>query len=215
MAVKREMSISAEAVFINKQTGEVMSEDSVQQIIRSNGGRISMQPRINKYGIAEAYIVDVLNKDGITYGRQGNAPGIAGEEFPPFAMVSTSGELIDSDSLRGNWIILHFTNPFRNGEEEKAEIERMASYLSEIPDQDRLNYIRVTTYSPDPSIRSEVEVPDYWEYIADGSPFLQRYGIAQFPSLYLINPEGVLIKLLQSVDYPTLKSELRSFQSGQ
>jgi cytochrome oxidase Cu insertion factor (SCO1/SenC/PrrC family) len=213
MAVKNKFTISDDAVFINKHTGEVLSEDSVQRIIRANGGRISMQHRINKYGITEAYIVDVLSKDGMTYGRQGNAPGIVGEVFPPFAMTSTSGELIDSDSLRGNWIILHFTIPFRNSAAEKEGIERMGSYLAEIPDQRKLTYVRVTTYSPDPAIQSAIQVPDYWKYISNGSPFQQRYGIMDYPSFYLINPQGELVELLKSVDYATLKSELLSLQS--
>ncbi len=177
--------------FYNKATGEELTKAEFSSLLERNNNRISMYPRVDKFGKIYAYDVDTANTSGRTI-PPAEPVLSAGDSLMPFVMTGMDGQTYDSYSLRGTNLLIafyiSFSPPFYEMKFFRKTVEEF-NERSEALNLKMLSLVHRTTAE----IAEEYEgLPDGVVIIPDARNFSQRYGIARYPAYMVVDRHGMV-----------------------
>lgn len=174
----------------------------------SKGSSIYTEEKINKYGEVDSIIVDP-NRLDIRRFRDISKRVKNGNESLPFVMRSINKNILDSEKLKGQNILVQFqvivNKPYFN---EKT-IEEFNNLMLEYKNSKNILGITVFESSKD-EIKEKVEINKYpnIEFVADGRNFNERYLNLIVPTYILIDKLGKLVGYYERVEMDKLKRDI-------
>ena len=193
----------------DKESGKLLTEDEMAELF-ANGNPI-LEPRMDKYGQPSSFTVDRSGSGSRINTRDASKRPLPGEEVLPFIMKSLSGESLDSEALRGQFILLHFELVVSPPIFSLSKFNEMQSSIESIKKEDSLVAISVFQSSQQ-DIEAVLELSQYpSQIVADGRGFSVRYQITDFPSFLLIGKRGELIGYYKRSEWNKLKSDLAKY----
>ncbi len=199
--------ISGQKIY-NKDTGERISDEELQELIKINPN-IMLEPCINKYGKVESFEVDP-KRTSRALQRDVSMRSQKGEQFPPFVMKTIEDVVLDLEKLNGKNVLvqfqLSFTLPFFR-ESTLAEFSNLCSQLKSTTDIEAI----VVTESSKQELLNSIE-PEKYEVniVPNGRNFSQKYLVVDFPTIVLIDSNGKLVGYYNQTETAMLKSDIKN-----
>ena len=189
----------------NKATGEIIKDTDLPALIESNK-IIVFEPVIDKYGEVESFLVD-LTRTHRRLERDTCLRVSKGEEFPAFVCQTVDKKKIDSEELRGKYVLLQFqlscVVPFF----KLKIIDKFNKLVNELQQENEIHSIVLFESSKD-EILENIDVSKYTpEFVADSRNFSVRYQIITYPSVVLIDPEGKLLGYYDAFEIDKLRED--------
>lgn len=190
----------------NKLTGEIITEKDLGNFIKKYPNSV-FEPVIDKYGNIESFQVDPSKPDR-RMTRDISKRVKNGEQFPEFVMKSMKNNILDSEKLKGNAILIRFQLFFNESffnETEFNEFENLVDELKRTMDFSSI----IVTESSENEVRNKIDINKcISEIIPDGRNFNARYLVTHFPSYIIIDKYGALISYYETNDLLQLKMDL-------
>jgi peroxiredoxin len=121
---------------------------------------------------------------------------LPGMEAPAFSVVDTDGNRINSEDLRGKYLILEFFEP-RN-EVFLKEFGRRETFVSSL--DERAFQVLSISLEPDQDVNEalfeEGKPPGRFAFVPEGrdSDIARLYNIQVVPTRFLIDPDGIIVR---------------------
>jgi len=184
-----------------------MSQKEVYELLSVK--KLNLEEVINKYGEIERYEIDpnIVSKEKFT--RDTGKRVKQGEVFLPFVMKSITNKTLDSDKLKGQYILLQFQlsinepnlieKPFLEFEKILSEHKNIQGiFISQSTKKESKDKIGNKSY--------------HFEIVPNGRNFDKRYIIIDYPTMILIDKDGTLISYYTTYDMGKLKTDLKNLQ---
>lgn len=199
-------SIKVSGNVYNKQTGQQLTEEETNNLIKENPG-IVFEHVYDKKGILEKLLFDPNNiLTGSVVLRKEENQVKSGELFPEFVFNTVDGEKIASKKLRDSWILLRFElfskviNP-----EEITSLERQ---IVEFNLTDKLTAVILFADTEADIKKNFGTGGSIFKLVPDGRNFHEMYNIIKFPTTILIDKNRVVYKYYsrnEKIDFNKLK----------
>lgn len=191
---------------INAETGEKFSEKEFIQFIQQHPGLVPKE-KIDKYGNVEAMIFDPHKTGKVSY-RDPALRVKPGDDFLPFVMKTTTGDVLDSEKLKGKKILLHCQISLKTKAlfVEKAFNEVVQLTKEYKNPEELLLVIWTEDFANDLKDFTSENAPFY--IVADARNFYERYYVTSFPCNILIDKQGKLVSYFDNIDFEKLKTTL-------
>lgn len=153
-------------------------------------------------GVLAALLVGVLAFEVVTGGDDGVRSGLVGRAAPAVVGIATSGEVVDIDRWRGDWVLVNFFAtwcvPCVREHPELVEFARRHG-----PDGDGIAVQVVSiAFDDDPASVEEFFATrgGDWPVLVDNTgPLALDYGVRGVPESYLISPAGQVVGVFYGV----------------
>ena len=187
----------------NKNTGEKMIPEKVEQLIRNNS-KIRLEPYYGNDGkVSRFYYFPEAAS-----GKKIAATEIieAGKPFLEFKMKTTEGKMVWLKDLKGKLVVLHFTLDamyFRYDELENLDKKINTLYRKE--DVEALVLVESSATSLAPKF--DLKISNF-ELVNEALGFVRKFGLRRLPSTVVIDAEGKLLGIFKRVEDIDLNSYL-------
>lgn len=153
-------------------------------------------------GVLAALLVGVLAFEVVTGGDDGVRSGLVGRAAPAVVGTATSGEVVDIDRWRGDWVLVNFFAtwcvPCVREHPELVEFARRHG-----PDGDGIAVQVVSiAFDDDPASVEEFFATrgGDWPVLVDNTgPLALDFGVRGVPESYLISPAGQVVGVFYGV----------------
>jgi peroxiredoxin len=180
----------------NKQTGKKMTGEDLALLLKENPG-LQLIPEFNRYGEVERYLYDPENPFYDRKRDPSKSPK-SGEMFPEFTFTTTKNKTLPIEELMGSWILIQFqTFPEMTNEKQ---LKQLNEEIQNLKNQGvRISSFIVFSYDDDIDFLIE-EYQDSFHFVKNGIGFNEMFHISNFPSTFLINPQGIITNLFLGFD---------------
>ncbi len=192
----------------NKSTGEKLSNKTLQMLMKEHPG-ITFEKVFNKYGEIEKYL---YNPDSIVIGvgvtRTLEKQTKPGHQFPPFAFTTIDDKLLDSEQLRGSWVLIRFELFVKMSNLE--DIEQLNEQIKEIGSDQKIVPI-ISFVDSQKTVEESFDSGKYqFEVVGDNRSFQEMFNIISLPTTILLDPEGVVVDYFNKGDKLILRDLLEN-----
>jgi hypothetical protein len=189
---------------LNKETGKIMNDRELSDLIKENP-HIYMEPVVNKFGEIESFTVDPGASNTLSK-RDTTKRTPKGGQFPPFIMKSIQNKVLDSEELKGKWILFHFQLEFIKPFFAESALKEFNNLVSDLKGSTEMVAI-VLTQSSKEDILSQVDPKNLSvDIVPDGRNFFQRYLVVVCPSYALIDKNGNLVRYFKHSESSEIKA---------
>lgn len=196
MVIGETRQIRVDEILYNKQTGEKMTGEQLNNLLIKTPGLV-LEPVYNREGKPYRFYYDPENP---FFERKRNPelqPKI-NKPFPPTTFTDLAGKKHHLDSLLGQWIIVDFN--FLPSFIKEDEMEKIASQLEELRQSGiQVQGFEVLSSQQDPSPVLTAFQEDF-TIVTNAAGFFEVFHINSVPFSFLIDPKGILVKILKDED---------------
>ncbi|MCL6265804.1 peroxiredoxin family protein [Flagellimonas myxillae] len=174
----------------NILTGEPMSQEELNQLIRSNPN-VHVEHVYDKYGKLESFWFNP-NKNMGPATTMGRTP--TGGIFPEFVFKTTTGTEIASEKLRGKWIILRFEGYPEDFMFKKHELLELDEKINAFKSKGEAVEAVALFYWDKDRAQRVFSVPNSnFKVVANAHRFGSKFKILRYPKTLVIGPDGTLM----------------------
>ncbi|MGC9355168.1 MAG: hypothetical protein ACP5D9_15080 [Mariniphaga sp.] len=195
----------------NKNTGEKISNEEFLEIIHQTPNVYS-EPKIDKFGEVEALFIDPT-KSGKINNRDTSLRVTPGEEFPPFVMKTMVGQKLNSEKMRGKYILVYselFLKPPFFNENAFNKTVRLINNFRE----GEIEMILLTERQESEIDKELIPSLNSLKIVPNARNFITRYIITEYPSWILVDNQGKLVSYYGAMEFQKLEEDLEQVISS-
>lgn len=192
----------------NKETGKKMTAEELALLLKETPG-LQLIPEFNRFGKVEKYFYDPSNPFYDRKRDPSKSPKI-GEFFPEFTFTTNQDKTFPIEDLKDSWIVIQFQSfPAMTNEKH---LKKLKEDILNLKNQKiKINSFIVFSYDDEIDFLIN-EYQDAFHFVMNGTGFNEMFHITNFPSTFLIDPEGIIKKTFFGFDKVEIKSLFNSDQ---
>lgn len=169
----------------NKQTGALHTEEDIQKL-RVEIPNFRYEPVYDVSGKIEKYLFDPQDPHKVIR-RNPELQPKPGEKFPDFIFQTVNQKEVTNASLKGKWAILYFKNSVQTL--NTPQFDQLISDINQVSDRFDIEALAIFAYDEpiEPLLESR-----HLDGVKNGNGFFQRFHLIAMPTVFLINPEGIV-----------------------
>jgi len=190
----------------NKQTGAKLSDREFIELKREHRDLV-LQPKINKYGEAEALYVDTEQTGRVNI-RDTSLRLNSGEIFPSFVMKTYSGDILDSEKLKGKLILIHCQIFIKPPFFKENALNEVSELINNKQNKSNVEFILLTESEPSEIDKSFFHPNELKRIVPDARNFMIRYLVNSSPCNILIDTGSKLVSYYDAFEFEKLKNDI-------
>lgn len=189
----------------NKKTKKWVSNLELMEIARKHPF-IFFQTVYNKYGEIDTLFYDPDNiNEGKSPNRKEENQTKPGEIFPEYVFRTIDDIILDSEKLKGKWVLLSFDLLAKPDLMKK--LSRQSDSARPFVEKDQLVLILCMADTKAIMLKKSGQEEHVFNIVSDGGNFHGKFNIVSFPTRILIDPEGRVVKYF----HPTEEIRFKKF----
>jgi len=183
-------NFSADMVY-NKITGQRMSKSAVHKLIKNNPN-LQLENVYNKSGEIIKYL---YNPENNTNFSKSSAKGSieSGNQIPEFIFKTVQGEKLDSEKLKGKWLIIRFEGFAESFTIKHDELKELHEKIDNSEFKKSIAAIIIFQNDENSIEKLFPNENSNFKVVTNGIPFHRIFKITRTPKTLVIDPNGVLV----------------------
>jgi peroxiredoxin len=175
-----------------KETGEKITHEELQNILKENPG-ISFETVYNKYGEREKFLYDPNNIIiGGKKSRKAENQTQPGERFPEFVFKTLENDSIDSEKIKGKWVIIRFE--LFASLVNRDIISTIDEDISKSSLKEEIIPILCLADSRENVAKAFGSEESSFKFVSNAKNFHEMFNIVSFPTTVIIDRDGKVFK---------------------